>query len=327
MKKLHYISVQPRLLYYAWQVEVMINNFIQNGINPKDIHIIVSYKSDNLTNKEQNVIAWKKLYKKYKSVNFYEYEDTRPQPILYVSSLRPNALKQHFEKYPELKNEVIFYHDCDILFTKPPDFSKFLEDDIWYLSNTNSYINYDYIKSKSYGIYESMCKIVGIDEEIPKKYNEHSGGAQYIMKGLTPEYWHKVERDSEQLLHQITQKSIKIKELIPSYHELQIWCADMWAVLWNAWLFGHETKVVSELNFAWATDNILFWDDYPIYHNAGVVGEDYLFNKTLYINSYPSDIDLEKLNNGYCSYKYAEIVKNICENISYNADLRTDSIS
>ena len=64
MKKLHYICVQPRLIYYAWQIEVMINNFIQNGINPKDIHIIVSYKSDNLTNKEENVRAWEKVYEK-----------------------------------------------------------------------------------------------------------------------------------------------------------------------------------------------------------------------------------------------------------------------
>ena len=33
MKNLRYICVQPRILYYAWQVEVMINNFIKNGIS------------------------------------------------------------------------------------------------------------------------------------------------------------------------------------------------------------------------------------------------------------------------------------------------------
>ena len=37
MKNLRYICVQPRILYYAWQVEVMINNFIKHGINPNNI--------------------------------------------------------------------------------------------------------------------------------------------------------------------------------------------------------------------------------------------------------------------------------------------------
>ena len=42
MKNLRYICVQPRILYYAWQVEVMINNFIKHGINPNNIDIVVA---------------------------------------------------------------------------------------------------------------------------------------------------------------------------------------------------------------------------------------------------------------------------------------------
>ena len=96
MKKLKYICVQPRLLYYAWQVEVMINNFINNGINPNDINIIVSWNPNDTTSSIENIEPWDKLVNCYKSINFYFYEDTRNSPVNYISSVRPNALKQHF---------------------------------------------------------------------------------------------------------------------------------------------------------------------------------------------------------------------------------------
>jgi hypothetical protein len=43
----------------------------------------------------------------------------------------------------------------------------------------------------------------------------------------------------------------------------------MWAVLWNAWLRGNETKVTPELDFCWATDTINRWEETSIFHNAG----------------------------------------------------------
>ena len=154
MKNLRYICVQPRLLYYAWQVEVMINNFIKYGINPNNIDILVAWNPIDATSYPENVDAWSKLASHYNTVRFFFYQDTRIQPIRYISSVRPNILKQHFQRFPELKDEAIFYHDCDIVFTKTPDFSKFLSDDIWYLSNTNSYINSDYILSKGQDVYD-----------------------------------------------------------------------------------------------------------------------------------------------------------------------------
>ena len=244
MKNLRYICVQPRLLYYAWQVEVLINNFIKHGINPNNIDILVAWNPDDLTTSvQENVDAWNKLASHYNSVRFFFYQDTREQPIHYISSVRPNILKQHFKAHPELESEAIFYHDCDIVFTKTPNWNQFLNDTVWYLSNTNSYINYDYIKSKEHNIYEKMCEIIGINPIIPKLMNSNSGGAQYLIKNINADYWEKVEKDCEQLFYQITQLNNQIKSNNPEYHELQIWCADMWAVLWNGWLLGHETKV------------------------------------------------------------------------------------
>lgn len=311
MKNLRYVCVQPRLLYYAWQVEVMINNFIKHGINPNNIDILVAWNPNDLTTSVQaNVDAWNKLASHYNSVRFFFYQDTRQTPVHYISSIRPNILKQHFKAHPQLESEVIFYHDCDIVFTKPPNWNQFLNDDVWYLSNTNSYINYDYIKSKENGIYEKMCEIVNINPIIPKLMNSHSGGAQYIMKNINADYWEKVEKDSEQLYHQITQLNNQIKSTKSNYHELQIWCADMWAVLWNGWLFGNETKVVSEMDFCWATDSKNRWEETTIFHNAGVTGPGKYFYKGDYMNSLPYNIE-DIVDEQFCSKLYYQEIKKV----------------
>ena len=97
MKNLRYICAQPRLIYYAWQVEVMINNFIKNGINPNNIDILVAWNPLDETNEPETVSMWKKLSDHYSNVRFFYYEDTREHPIRYISSIRPNILKQHFK--------------------------------------------------------------------------------------------------------------------------------------------------------------------------------------------------------------------------------------
>ncbi len=314
MKKLRYITVQPRLLYYAWQVEVMINNYIKHGINGEDVDILVAWNPIDGTSTEEAISAWEKLAAGYSTFNFHFYQDTRVQPIHYISSIRPNLLKQHFTKYPELKDYAIYYSDCDAVFTKKPDFDKFLSDDVWYLSDTNSYINSTYILSKGQDVYDKMCEIVGIDPNIPADNDEHSGGAQYIMKNVDADYWAKVEMDCERMFFEINQLNYHKKAADPQYHELQIWCADMWAVLWNGWLKGHDIKVVPELTFSWATDPVHRWDETMIYHNAGVTcncGRQ--FFKGQYMNEYPYGIQEESFTKTTSAFNY---VKEIIETSS-----------
>jgi hypothetical protein len=318
MKNLRYVCVQPRLLYYAWQVEVMINNFIKQGINGNNIDILVAYNKNDDTNTPEVIKMWDKLVNEYSYVRFFFYEDIRQQPIHYISSIRPNILKQHFKAHPELESEVIFYHDCDIVFTKPPNWNQFLNDNVWYLSNTNSYINYDYIVSKGQDVYDKMCSIVGINPIIPKLMNPNSGGAQYIMKNVNADYWEKVERDAERLFKEITDLNNEKVQLdrhtMPEgearqpYHPLQIWCADMWAVLWNGWLLGNETKVVPEMDFSWATDTKNRWEETTIFHNAGVTEAGKYFYKGNYINSLPYNIE-DTFSENYCSKLYFNEIK------------------
>lgn len=301
MRNLRYICVQPAIPYYTWQVEVMINNFLKNGISPSQIQIIGALTPQGLL-----PIAWDTLRRQYPDVGFFFYKDTRHEPS-YISSIRPNALKQHFTQYPELKNDAIFYHDCDMIFTKPVNWDKFLEDDVWYLSDTTSYIKADYIKSKRYGVYEAMCEIVGISESIPESNNQDSGGAQYLMKNVDAKFWEKVEDDCEALYKFFKQHLIAFPKS-DDYHPIQMWTADMWAVLWNAWYFNHTVKVVPEMKFTWPMHRLADWTDCDIYHNAGVVSgqENGMFNKSLYVSKLPYDLVLENFAPEKCSYRYVQ---------------------
>jgi hypothetical protein len=97
------------------------------------------------------------------------------------------------------------------------------------------------------------------------------------------------------------------------YHPLQIWCADMWAVLWNGWKLGYKTVCHPELEFSWATSSEEEWYKFNIFHNAGVVRADQgLFYKALYMDKMPYDEDI-KVDDKTASKKYWEIIKNVSQ--------------
>jgi hypothetical protein len=303
MKNLKFICAQPTSLFYAWQVEVLINNFIDMGINPDNIDI-VCWKINNVI-----PVEWVKLTQKY-PVNFNFYDDTR-ETKHYISSIRPNILKQHFEAHPELANDAIFYHDCDIVFTKPIDWEQFLEDDKWYGSDTRWYIAHSYILSKGQDVMDAMCEIVGIDEQVVKDNELNSIGAQYLMKDIDANFWANVERDCEKLYKDITILNNTKKAQNPEYHELQIWCSDMWSVLWNGWKLGKETICHPDLEFSWGTSTEADWDKLNIFHNAGVItSADGLFYKAEYMNRFPYNESLN-IKEGTASKKYYEIIQKV----------------
>jgi len=304
MKNLRFVCAQPAIEYYAWQVEIIINNFIEMGINPNNVDI-VSWKVN-----ESIPESWTKLANHYNSIRFFFYDDTR-ETRHYISSIRPNILKQHWLHCPELQNEVIFYHDNDIMFTKPMDFSKFMDDDIWYGSDTRSYISYDYINSKGHGVLDKMCEIVGIDKEVVKENEMNCIGAQYLLKDIDWTYWSDCERDCERLFKEITELNNEIHKTEPTYHELQIWCADMWAVLWNGWKRGKSTITHDDFTFSWATSSEEDYLKYNIFHNAGVTTDaDGLFYKAKYMSKSPFGDDLN-IKEHTASWYYWQQIKRI----------------
>jgi hypothetical protein len=215
-----------------------------------------------------------------------------------------------------LVNEAIFYHDCDIVFTQPVSWEQFCDDDVWYLSDTASYIGANYIKSKKFGVYERMCEIIGIPENVPEENEIDSGGAQYIMKNVDATFWDKVERDSEKL-YEFFIHHLKAFPESSTYHPIQMWTADMWAVLWNAWYFNHKTKVVPEMEFSWPVHPIHDWEKKKIFHNSGVIPEQIkhgIFYKGNYMNKLPYNIQPTDFSMERCTYKYVEEILETSQN-------------
>jgi hypothetical protein len=256
-----YICAQPGTSYYAWQIEIMLMNFKEMGIPLQDVHIVCAMHDQNALH------LYHQISNQYPEAVIEFYPDTR-RTKHYPSSIRPNILKQHFFKHK--LNEPFFYHDCDMIFTKKVDFTPFLNDDICYGSDTRFYIGHDYIKSKGYGILEMMASLTGIDVETIKENELNCIGAQYLIKGVDFRFWDEVEKICESLFLEITLENNRIKADNPNYHELQIWTADMWAVLWNLWKWGKQTKVDDYFDFAWATSTIEDWERLNIFHNAGI---------------------------------------------------------
>lgn len=263
-----FICAQPSTLYYAWQIDAMLLSFEKFGeVDLTRCHIVCAVQNNHIHPHFQKVYEkWKQ-----KGVFFQFYEDERKVPK-YISSIRPHILKKHWERHEWMKDEYIFYHDCDIALTRPLDFSDKFNDEC-HLSDTASYIGHNYIKEKGHDLDKKMCEIAKIPLSLIENRESEAGGAQYMIRpGLDPEYWQYVYDTCEQMFEQISADIRDIKKTEPDWHELQIWCADMWAVLWGLWKKGWKTPTVKDWDFSWGISVKGEWDRLPIFHNAGVTG-------------------------------------------------------
>jgi hypothetical protein len=315
-KPLTLLCVQPSIQYYAWQVEVMLTNFEQLKLHEEFNIVCLFAYNKNEHDWRDKVSIIKKVEFRFSDVaKFFYYQDTRVYPVSYISSIRPNILKQFFKEYPQMGESPVFYHDCDIIFTKFPFFLyNLLENDMnWYVSDTKSYIGHDYIVSKGNDVLDKMCQIIGTHPFFIKERQEQSGGAQYLMKGVDWQFFEKMEKDCERLFKEITALNNKKKQLDPTHHELQIWCADMWALLWGAWMRGYTTHIIEELNFCWATDSLSNFMERYIFHNAGVTDgmKKECFYKAEFMNKLPYEDFEESYDKNRASHKYFELVKSI----------------
>lgn len=279
MRDLKYVTVCPDDTYFTWQVHLWLESLKDIGQSDKAIVLIFVPKSRNQNLKWQQVID---LYPE-SEFHFYKDEDDINQYLgLYIPILRPYTLWKHFKKYPELSSKAIFYCDSDILFMKDFSLDTFLEDDVSYLSDTNSYINAKYFESKinqvlpekleeykNRDVLAEVMSLIGVDKQIAIDNNEHSGGAQYLLKNVDAHFWSKVMNDCiiiRTYLQKVNREFFKDENA-----GFQSWCADMWSVLWNLWLRNQEVIVPKELNFSWAPDSIESLARNKILHNAGIV--------------------------------------------------------
>ena len=281
MSKPIIITAQPDDQYFIWQNHLYIESCLKQGFNQDQIHILL-YKPKN----RQFNSNWNKLKEIYPDINIFLYEDKGVQQFLgvYIPILRPHILWQHFEIYPELNDKTIIYTDSDILWLDTLNINHLLLDNINYVSDASSYLNYSYFENKykqvfpekleeakSVDFLKEVCNIVGIDKKIVINNNNNTGGVQYILKNIDADFWKKVETDVLKIrlyLQQVNKIYFKNEN-----DGIQSWCADLWAVQFNLWYRNLETKVVKELDFAWATEPIEKLNSCTIYHNAGVTGK------------------------------------------------------
>jgi hypothetical protein len=278
MKDLKFVCVQPDDTYYTWQVHNWLESLREIGKSDKAIVIVFTPDFREFNEK------WKEVEALYPEAEFAYIKDEHKISKLisvYIPIIRPYSLMRYFNEHPDMVSKAVFYCDSDIVFTENFNIDAYVDDDICYLSDTNSYINASYFDSKTNDVlpekleeYKTMdvlaaaTSLVGITREIAEKNNLHSGGAQYLLKNIGGSFWDKVLSDCINL--KIFLSNINKNFFANESKGFQSWCTDMWAVLWNLWMRDQETMIVKELDFAWSTDNIKKLDDVGILHNAGV---------------------------------------------------------
>ena len=315
-----FVTSQPDVPYFHWQIKVYVHNFIELGIPPENIHVLLGIvKSGNKPTEES-------LKLKDLGINVHHYDDDREDKS-YIPSIKPFLISKWLKENPQY-GESFFLHDSDIVFRVLPDFEKLMGDDITYLSDTIGYIGYNYIKDccnryekKHTNTYEGqlldeMTDVVGLEVECVKCNQENSGGGQYLIKNTNHELWFKIYNDCVPLYN----KMLDYQKRFPiSPGEIQFWTAEMWSLLWNLWLYGIETKVVKELEFSWATDTVKVYETKPILHMAGVTDnlKNTKFYKGDYINVDPlmklsEDINhFDFIDKNSSTIKYVEIMKSL----------------
>ncbi len=324
-----FLSAQPDSIIFFWQLEVFLESIKDFGYSKNQIHILIGF------NPYEGASPISREFAKENSsrASIFFYPDLRTDKT-YVSSIRPQIIKQHYATNPWLTAETIFYHDSDIVFTRKMDFSSMEKGATWYVSDTRGYLNASYIKRCGEIILNEMCDIVGVSRTLIEEMDEEAGGAQYIIKNVDYSFWNKVEKDSEKLLKHLMESkeryandfAQRTNKPATDYKPIQAWCSDMWAVLWNGYYYGHQVKIHSEMNFIWPSDQKANWDSLHIYHDAGVSKEFSLshFDKSRHLSSFPYFFNNAYANNESCTSHYVALIEEVGKKKKY--DLKDTTI-
>jgi len=300
MKELKFICAQPDDLYFVWQVHLWLESLKKLGHSDKAI-VVVFIPNFREPNNE-----WQKIIDLYPEAEFAFYRDDENTVSellgIYIPVLRPYTLMRYFQDHPEMKEKAWLYCDCDVVFTEKFNIDDYIDDDVHYLSDTNSYINASYFDSKEKDvllhkleeykqrdILQETTAICNINREIAEHYNLHSGGAQYLLKNIDAEFWKHVMEDCISIRKHLMQVNGEFFE--SEDRGFQSWCADMWSVLFNLWRVEGVTKVIPEMEFSWASDSIEKVERLGIFHNAGMIGDTMGDIPTFYKGKYHNGIN------------------------------------
>lgn len=310
-KELKFLCAQPDDVYFTWQVHLWLESLRKLGHSDKAIVLVFTPYFRERNDK------WQKIVDLYPEAEFafYKDDDNTISNMLgvYVSVLRPYSLMRYFQDHPEMKEKTLMYCDCDVLFTDKFNIDQYINDDIHYLSDTNSYINASYFDSKERDVLPNMLEeyknrdilaetlaICSVTRETAEHYNLHSGGAQYLLKNIDADFWEHVMNDCISI--RVYLMGVNRKFFESEDRGFQSWCADMWAVLWNLWRRGDVTQVIPEMEFSWASDPMTKVERLGIFHNAGIVGDSMGEIPTFYKGKYHGGRD--PFNDSHLEYVY-----------------------
>jgi hypothetical protein len=317
-----FVTAQPDVPYFHWQVRVYVHNFIENGIDPNNIHVIFAMVMGNSKPSEES------LKLKDLGINVHHYLDNRDKKH-YIPNIKPFLIYKWLEEFPKY-GKLFFLHDADIIFRTLPNFELLINNNTIYVSDTISYIGYNYIMdccNRYEGqhptiekglLLKNMSGVVGIDTKDIKINQLNSGGGQYIIKNSDYHIWQKIYTDCVPLYDTM----INFHKKYPINNGIQFWTAEMWSLLWNLWYFKFDVKISNELSFSWATDNIDIYNKHNILHMAGVTDnlKNSKFYKGDYINNNPLSIlssnpnFFDYIDKNSSTIKYIEVMKSIIQN-------------
>lgn len=300
-----YLSAQPDEFFFTWQIELQILNFSSLGIAKGSHHILIGVHP-----KVGISGTFARIIDKYSSLaSFFVYEDTREEKF-YAPSLRPHIIRKHFEQYPELANQAIFYHDSDILLKECPITDRMLLDDVIYMSDTRHYLDSRYVQS-TIGLsgLSKICAISGITIQDAINNDVNCGGAQYLLKNTDSNFWAKIETRCNRIYHKLSM----LNEQNSSRKQIQAWCADMWAIFYTLIEEKRLLKVSDALQFCWSDSPIEAWDKCAILHYTGNQEQgNIVFRKNLYKHYSPvNDFSLSSVSRQTCGIKVVEHIERL----------------
>jgi hypothetical protein len=307
MSGMKFVSVIQDTTYFHWQQEIQAFNFQKLGIL-NSLVVVVLYEpgaapSDRMV--QLGMLA---------EVHFF---DNAQLDRSYSPSNKPYGLMRLLQKAPWYGSRLLTI-DSDVVLRLPLD-SKLLDgpnmdDPCWYVSNSGviGFIGHDYLAQHLDGpSVDEMARLVGLSGARLQEEQQNSGGAQIYMKNVTSAFF-----------RQVTDDCLKIRRWVleqkrdDGTFKLQVWTAEMWAMLWNAFRMA-DVRVSRELDFAWAPHERSMWDNCKILHLAGV-NDDVVkqfgrsaFQKGDYtgLSPWEAEQDFSHIDRGRCWGPYVELIE------------------
>ncbi len=298
MKKLHIISAVTDSPRFLWECRTFLTNLREHSYSDKTTLLIFQQRNFFM---EDFSPEWAYMAEDFPEVEFVYYKDvaniTRMCQIFhYIPLFRLYVLQEYFSKNLQLEQEAILYVDSDIIFTKPLDFEPFLHDDVNYVSwtgnpeRTDNYLWAPYFDNKiaqvvvekveqykKFDVLDKVANICGATREQVVENSPNIGGAQYLLKNITSQFWTDCFNSCCEIkLYLEDINRVFMQGATPNEKEnngFQSFCADMWAVLFTLIGKNKEIRTPKEMDFIWSTDRIEKLEIASILHNAGVTSD------------------------------------------------------